>query len=86
MSKRSPSKIDITSARLVIDESVLPRFNPAARGEIYGLDVNDAKLIATLGQKELENQTVGSTWKDYGVYEQTAWSGWKTEYGKINFL
>ena len=37
-------------------------------------NVNDAKLIATLGQKELGNSTVGITWKDYGVYEQTAWS------------
>ena len=37
-------------------------------------NVNDAKLIATLGQKELGNNTVGISWKDYGVYEQTAWS------------
>ena len=37
-------------------------------------DVSQAKLIATLGQKELGNSLTNITWKDYGVYEQTAWS------------
>ena len=37
-------------------------------------NINEAKLIATLGQKELENNTTGISWKDYGVFEQTFWS------------
>jgi len=44
----SGKKIDITSARLINDQSVLPRLNPAARGKVYGLDVNDAKLRGML--------------------------------------
>jgi len=41
-------KIDITSARLINDKSVLPRLNPAAKGKVYGLEVNDAKLRGML--------------------------------------
>ena len=42
-------------------------------------DISQAKLIATLGQKELGNSTQEITWKDYGVYEQTAWSAKGTD-------
>ena len=37
-------------------------------------NVNQAKLIAVLGKKELGTSISEITWKDYGVYEQTAWS------------
>ena len=37
-------------------------------------NVNDAKLIAVLGQKELKNATTGISWIDYGVYEQPFWT------------
>lgn len=37
-------------------------------------DINQAKLIAILGAKELTSSTSGITWKDYGTYEQTEWS------------
>ena len=46
----------------------------ATRTAAANADISQAKLIATLGQKELENITEEITWKDYGVYEQTAWS------------
>ena len=46
----------------------------ATRTAAANADISQAKLIATLGQKELENATQEITWKDYGVYEQTAWS------------
>ena len=37
--------------------------------------LGQAKLIATLGQKELSSGGTNELiWKDYGVYEQTAWS------------
>ena len=37
-------------------------------------DITQAKLIAVLGQKELGNSQNDISWKDFGVYEQTAWS------------
>ena len=37
-------------------------------------NIDEAKLIAVLGQKELGNSLTNISWKDYGVYEQTAWS------------
>ena len=38
-------------------------------------NLGQAKLIAVLGQRELgSTQTSAITWKDFGVYEQTAWS------------
>ena len=37
-------------------------------------DVNEAKLIAVLGQKELGNSQNDISWKDYGVYEQVSWT------------
>ena len=37
--------------------------------------LNQAKLIAILGKKELGEDATGSiSWKDFGVYEQTFWS------------
>ncbi|MAG49273.1 hypothetical protein CMO86_06315, partial [Candidatus Woesearchaeota archaeon] len=45
-------------------------------------NINDAKLVGILGPKELAAATSGIQWKDYGVYEQTAWSskGTKNEF------
>jgi len=45
-------------------------------------NINDAKLVAILGPKELASDTSGITWKDYGTYDQTEWStkGTKNEY------
>ena len=37
-------------------------------------NVNEAKLIAVLGQKELGGSTADISWIDYGVYEQPFWS------------
>jgi len=37
-------------------------------------DINDAKLVAILGPKELGSNTSGINYKDFGVYDQTAWS------------
>ena len=50
------------------------RQNFTGVGTAGDANINNARLIATLGQKELENLTTGISWKDYGVYEQTAWS------------
>ena len=51
----------------------------ATRTAAANADISQAKLIATLGQKELGNSTQEITWKDYGVYEQTAWSAKGTD-------
>ena len=61
--KRSDTQHGLLIYRQIFDQETTPTPN-----------VNNAKLIATLGQKELENNTVAITWKDFGVYEQTAWS------------
>lgn len=37
-------------------------------------NINDAKLTAILGPKELGSNTSGIIWKDYGNFDQTAWS------------
>ena len=37
-------------------------------------NINDAKLIAILGPKELGSNTSNIIYKDFGVYDQTAWS------------
>lgn len=37
-------------------------------------NINDAKLIAILGPKELTNATSNINWIDYGTYDQTEWS------------
>lgn len=36
--------------------------------------INDAKLVAILGPKELQDATSSINWKDYGPYEKTEWS------------
>ena len=36
--------------------------------------IDNAKLIAILGPKELVSSTTGIIWKDYGSYERTEWS------------
>jgi len=50
------------------------RQNFGTGGTASDASASQAKLIATLGQKELANSLTNITWKDYGVYEQTAWS------------
>ena len=44
--------------------------------------INDAKLVGILGPKELGTDTSGIQYKDYGVYDKTAWSenGEKNEF------
>ena len=45
-------------------------------------NIDDAKLIAVLGQRELgkgSSALTEITWKDYGVFEQTEWSSKGTE-------
>ena len=42
-------------------------------------DINDAKLIGILGPKELGSNTSGIIYKDFGVYDQTAWSSNSTK-------
>lgn len=37
-------------------------------------DASQAKLTAILGPKELKGNTSSITWKDYGNFDQTAWS------------
>lgn len=46
-------------------------------------DIDQTKLIAILGPKELGSLTSGITWNDYGTYEQPEWSlkGTSNEYG-----
>ena len=48
-------------------------------------NLGQAKLIAVLGQKELGSATASVNWKDYGVYEQTAWSPKGTENEFLGF-
>ena len=50
-------------------------------------NINEAKLIAILGPKELSSAISGITWKDFGVFEQTEWSskGTVNEYGSDQF-
>lgn len=42
--------IDISSAKLVKDAAVLDRFNPAGKGNIYSLKIDDAKLKLMLAK------------------------------------
>lgn len=37
-------------------------------------NINDAKLVAILGPRELGSNVSGILWRDYGTYEQTEWS------------
>ena len=55
------------------------RQNYTGQGTASNANLGDAKLIAVLGQKDLGSSTSSITWKDYGVYEQTAWSPKGTE-------
>ena len=50
------------------------RQNFGTDGDASDADVNEAKLIAVLGQKELGSATGQISWIDYGVYEQPFWS------------
>jgi hypothetical protein len=45
-------------------------------------NIDEAKLVAILGPKELTSTTSGIIWRDYGTYEQTEWSpkGTSNEY------
>ena len=52
---------------------------------LHNANLGNAKLIAVLGQKELGSATASINWKDYGVYEQTAWSPKGTENEFLGF-
>ena len=43
-------------------------------GTAANADITQARLIAILGEQQLDNLTTGITWSDYGVYEKTEWS------------
>ena len=43
-------------------------------GTASNADIEQARLVAILGEKQLRNETSGITWSDYGVYEKTEWS------------
>lgn len=43
-------------------------------GNSGNANINNAKLTAILGPKELASNTSGIIWKDYGNFDQTAWS------------
>jgi len=47
---------------------------------IGSANINNAKLVAILGSKELASLTSGIIWIDYGVYERTDW----TSKGSLN--
>ena len=53
---------------------IIYRQNFTGVGTVGNASLGDAKLIAVLGQRELGSSTSEITWKDFGVYEQTAWS------------
>jgi len=59
--------ISLTIARANTDHGIL-----VYRSETSS--INDAKLVAILGPKELQDATTSITWKDYGPYEKTDWS------------
>ena len=58
-------------------------------GTVGDANVEDAKLTAILGPKELSGNTSNIIWKDYGNFDQTAWSpkGTDNEFksGQIHF-
>ena len=66
----------LTLSRTNSDHGILIyRQNFTGVGTVGNADLGQAKLIAVLGQKELSSAgTTELVWKDYGVYEQTAWS------------
>ena len=43
-------------------------------GAASNADINESRLVAILGEKQLKGLTSGITWLDYGTYEQTEWS------------
>ena len=43
-------------------------------GTAVNADITQARLVALLGEKQLQNLTTGIVWSDYGVYEKTEWS------------
>jgi len=61
------------------------RQNYTGQGNASNANLGSAKLIAVLGQKELGSSTTEINWKDYGVYEQTAWSPKGTENEFLGF-
>jgi len=68
--------ISLTIARSNTDHGILVYRSETA-------SINDAKLVAILGPKELGDATSSITWKDFGPYEKTGWSTktTKNEYG-----
>jgi len=77
----------LTLSRTNADHGILIyRQNFTGVGTVGNADRGQAKLIAVLGQKELSNAgTSELIWKDYGVYEQTAWSAKGTNNEFVGF-
>ena len=65
----SQNYISLTLARTDVNHGLL-----IYRQIGVSTNINDAKLIAILGPKELSNSTAGINWIDYGIYDQTDWS------------
>ena len=61
------------------------RQNYTGAGTASNADRGQAKLIAVLGPKEMGSDVSNISWKDYGVYEQTAWSAKGTSNEFIGF-
>ncbi len=67
--------ITLTVARQDTDHGLLVyRQKFSGLGTDGNANINDAKLTAILGPKELDTNTSGIIWKDYGNFDQTAWS------------
>jgi hypothetical protein len=69
----------LTIARTDLNHGVLVYRQESADGD--PANINNAKLVAILGSKELGEFTTNS-WKDYGSYDRTEWS---TKTGKNEF-
>ena len=61
------------------------RQNYTGVGTAANANLGSSKLIAVLDQKDLGSATASISWKDYGVYEQTAWSSKGTENEFLGF-
>jgi len=67
--------VSLTLARSSTNNGLLVyRQQHTGQGVAGDRDIEDSKLIGILGPKELGSGTSGIIWKDYGNYDQTAWS------------
>ena len=71
------SRTDTNHGLLIYRQNYTPTASQdtqSTRTAASNASLSSAKLIAVLGQKELGSATGSINWKDFGVYEQTAWS------------